>query len=356
MTRHGVGRCGDWRVTIGLDLLEIDRLERALARRPALGRAAVHRRRARLRGARGRARPAPGRPLLRQGGGGQGARASTCCARARSRSSARAAGRRASACTARWQRARAALGVRSHVSLTHTSRTGRRGGGAAVTLPAWLDAAARRRAHARRPTAGRSRSSASPRSSSWSAPAAGWRAWSTRSPPTARSPSSAARATTAATATSPRGCCARPGREVASSPSRPSSELSGDARANAERLPGEPPQPFAAGAPRALRGRRRRAARHRASRRAARPRRRRDRGARTPPGSPSSPPTCPAASTPSTGEVAGRARSAPRATATFHAAKPGLWIDPGKAARRPGRAWSTSASRPARRSAARRRR
>ena len=43
------------RMSVGIDLLEIERMEQALERRPGLATAAVHRRRARLR--RGRARP-----------------------------------------------------------------------------------------------------------------------------------------------------------------------------------------------------------------------------------------------------------------------------------------------------------
>ena len=123
---------------VGLDLLEIERLERALERRPAW-RAAVHRRRARLRGGQGAARPAPRRALLREGGGGQGA--------ARSR---RGAGsdievvgeRRRRRAIVAARRAGRALGVDvGSCRSTHSRATGgRRGARARMTaLPDWLE-------------------------------------------------------------------------------------------------------------------------------------------------------------------------------------------------------------------------
>ena len=56
----------------------------------------------------------------------------------------------------------------------------------------------------------------------------------------------------------------------------------------------------------------------------------RDRGDRTPPDAPVVAADVPSGVDASTGEVEGEAVRA-AATATFHAAKPGLWIDPGKA-------------------------
>ena len=66
------------------------------------------------------------------------------------------------------------------------------------------------------------------------------------------------------------------------------------------------------------------------------PGRGRDRATSTARRAGSSPPTCPAASTPAPARW--RARPCARvATATFHRAKPGLWIAPGQGARRRGR-------------------
>ena len=98
---------------IGLDLLEIDRLEQALERRPRLAERLFTDAERAYAAARARPGAAPRGALLREGGG----EPRRCAldvpgARARSRSSAAATGRRRSRCTAR-PRARAAeLGVR----------------------------------------------------------------------------------------------------------------------------------------------------------------------------------------------------------------------------------------------------
>jgi NAD(P)H-hydrate epimerase len=136
--------------------------------------------------------------------------------------------------------------------------------------------------------------------------------------------SCAARATTAATATSPRGCCARRGASSARV-----DELRGDARTNAERLPGPPPEPFSAAAldgaevaVDALLGTGFSGEPHGAAAGAIAALNAWE-GAVV---------ACdvPSGVDASTGEVAGAAVQAV-ATATFHAAKPGLWIGPGKA-------------------------
>ncbi len=122
------------------------------------------------------------------------------------------------------------------------------------------------------------------------------------------------------------------GREVDVLTLAPTAELRGDARANAERLPGDPPRPFAAsalanaraivdailgtgfaGAPREEAASAIEAINAAAGREGA------------------NVIACdiPSGVNGSSGEIAGAAVSA-RATATFHAAKPGLWIAPGK--------------------------
>ena len=77
---------------------------------------------------------------------------------------------------------------------------------------------------------------------------------------------------------------------------------------------------------------RRRPARHGRHRRAAGPERRRDRGPSTPRARPVIAADVPSGVDAGTGEVAGAAVRA-AATATFHGAKPGLWIAPGQGAR-----------------------
>ena len=86
----------------------------------------------------------------------------------------------------------------------------------------------------------------------------------------ARRRASAAAATTAATATSPRGCCATPGREVRVVALSDPAKLEGDAKANLDRLPGEPPRAWSRRRCSRRRGRGRRDARHRVLRRRAR--------------------------------------------------------------------------------------
>ena len=147
---------------------------------------------------------------------------------------------------------------------------------------------------------------------------------------TARSWSSPARATTAGTVSSPRGCCASSGREVEVLLAGEPDEVSGDARINLERLPGAAAQPLAlddradrrrssidallgtgaTGEPRGAIARGDRARPVRAARACSRP-------------------TSRAAST----RRAARSpasRSMREVTVTFHAAKPGLWIEPGR--------------------------
>ena len=141
----------------------------------------------------------------------------------------------------------------------------------------------------------------------------------------ARSRSSAARATTAATAWSRRGCCASGGARCAACCSRERDELRGDAARHAPSA--SRPSRSTRGALEGARGRGRRDPRHRLRGRGARRGGRRDRGDGRP--ARSWPPTCPAASNASTGEVEGPAVRA-RATATFAAGKPGLYVNPGK--------------------------
>ena len=171
------------------------------------------------------------------------------------------------------------------------------------------------------------------RSSSWSAPARGWpRSSASSRSATGRSRSSAARATTAATATSPRGCCARPGREVTVLAAAPVEELEGDARTQ-RRAPAGRRRPSRS-RPRALEpcalavdallgtGFDGRAARRRRPRRSRR--------------SNASGGAVVACDVPSGVDASTRRGRRARpcsalATATFDAAKPGLWINPGKA-------------------------
>ena len=61
------------RAWVGIDLLEVERLERALERRPRLADRLFTAANARTPSARSRPAHAPRRPLLREGGGGQGA-------------------------------------------------------------------------------------------------------------------------------------------------------------------------------------------------------------------------------------------------------------------------------------------
>ena len=208
-----------------------DRPARARARAPArAGRAAVHRRpsaptRPRRRGpAQHLAARFCAKEAVTQGAGARRPAPARHRGRRRHRRGARARAARRGRRARRGAR-RPGLGLAD----PHADDGRRRGGGGAVTLPAWLERPARRRARCARPTAGRSRSAASRRSSSWSAPVAGSPRSSSALAPRGPSPSSAARATTAATATSPRGCCASAGREVVVLAVAPVGELRGDA-------------------------------------------------------------------------------------------------------------------------------
>ena len=107
---------------IGLDLLEIERLEQALERRPRLADRLftdAERAYAAREGAPG---PAPGRPLLRQGGRGQGAGAGGLELHGRGGRGHRR-GARACACRVRPSAAPLELDVGVRLSLTHTETT-----------------------------------------------------------------------------------------------------------------------------------------------------------------------------------------------------------------------------------------
>ncbi len=152
-------------------------------------------------------------------------------------------------------------------------------------------------------------------------------------------PSSAARATTAATGWSRRGVLAETGFEVETLLLWHSDELSEDAKANLERLPERARhvtpamswRPALGGAGRD----RRRDLRNGVLGRAARSRRGRDRRDQRRCGAPWWPPTSPRGSTPRAARSRGP-RSRPTLTVSFHAAKLGHWISPGK--RHTGRA------------------
>ena len=147
---------------------------------------------------------------------------------------------------ARAGRARRAAERACEVSLTHSQDDGRGGGGASRepgrrARPA--RAAARRRAM-RAVDRWAIEERGDPVAGADGARRRGARRPASRSVPRrARWPSSAARATTAATASSPRGCCARPGatsRAAAVAPPRDAAAAT--PRASSERLPGEPPR------------------------------------------------------------------------------------------------------------------
>jgi len=109
----------------------------------------------------------------------------------------------------------------------------------------------------------------------------------------------------------------------------PPEEFTGDARVNLDRLPGQPPQRFDGGGARRRRSDRRRAARHGLRRPA--PRRRGEAiDAVNVTGAPVVSVDVPSGVDASSGGVSGKAVRA-AVTVTFHAAKPGLWIRPGKA-------------------------
>ena len=117
---------------VGLDLLEIERLERALERRPGWPSACSPTPSARTRRRARAARPAPRGALLRQGGGREGARAARPGAGRTSRSPA--GGEDAEVVLhGDCGRAPASSACASRVSLTHTRHDGRRRGGPAVS-------------------------------------------------------------------------------------------------------------------------------------------------------------------------------------------------------------------------------
>ena len=108
---------GRWPAGIGIDLLEIDRLERALERHPRLAERVFTEAERELRRGPRPPRPPPGGPLRRQGGGGQGARpraAASACARSRSSPASRRP------CGSPGAAAEAAAGGRIEISLTHS--------------------------------------------------------------------------------------------------------------------------------------------------------------------------------------------------------------------------------------------
>ena len=317
---------------VGLDLLEIDRLERALERRPGLAERLFTE--AERAYAAAQARPA------------QHLAARFCAKEAVTKALgldvlrprdievvATGGAPRARACAARPPSAPPQLGVEvSRLADPHAGDGRRRGGGGAVTLPALA------RAGCPTPSAMRAtdrwaieRGRHPGRSSSWSAPAAGWPRSSER---LARRRAGRGRlrqgqqrrrrlrrraAAARARARGRRAGRSRPSASCAATRARTPTACPGPppspSRRRAWRAPPSPSTrcwaPASTGEPRgpAARGDRPRCGRWR------RPWWR---------------PTCPAASTRRTGEVAGQAVRA-AATATFVAAKPGLWIAPGKA-------------------------
>ena len=240
--------------------------------------------------------------------------------------------------------------VEVEVSLTHTrGMAGRGGGGGSEPARAGWSRCSDAELDARRPTAGRSRPRrARPRADGARGGGARARRRRARAAPGGSS-SSAARATTAATAWSRRGCCARPAARSTSCSCGRRTALSDDAR-GAARAPARGRAPSAVDAGRARAGARdrRRAARAPASRARRATRSTGDRGDQRRRARRVVAADVPSGVDASTGQVAGAAVRAD-ATVTFHRAKPGLWIHPGKAHAGRGRRWSTSASRPARR-------
>ena len=319
--------------SIGIDLLEIERLERALARRPEAGRAAVHRRRARLRRRAGAPGPAPGCALLRQGGRGQGARARGLeLARRRGGGG----GERGPPGHPARRRCRPGRGARGHgadLALAHAPRRPRRWR-SRHDAPGLARAAARRRAAARARRMG-DRRARDPRTRSDGARRDRPRQAGGR----ARARGSDRRrlrqaATTAATGSSPPGCCASRAARWTCSCSAPPRSCAATPGPTSSGCPDPRPWPFTAAALDGVRRDRRRDSRHRLS----------GRGQREPAAGAIEAINAarddgeavvvacdvPSGVDASTGEVEGPAVRAD-ATATFHAAKPGLWIAPGKA-------------------------
>ena len=144
------------------------------------------------------------------------------------------------------------LGVDVDVSLTHTRGDGGRGGGAARdAFPRWLEPLPDAEQMRATDALGDRGPSGVPVAGADGARRGGpRRASSPSTRPRGGSPSSAARATTAATGSSPRGCCARPGRDVDVLAVWPPEWMSRDARRRssacpapaAERLRARPPR------------------------------------------------------------------------------------------------------------------
>ena len=107
---------------VGIDLLEIERLERALERRPRLAERVFTDAERAYAAARARPGVAPGGALLRQGGGGQGARDDRLELARRGGGGHRRPPPSSGSAGAVAARAEE-LGVRALVSLTHTDTT-----------------------------------------------------------------------------------------------------------------------------------------------------------------------------------------------------------------------------------------
>ena len=203
---------------VGLDLLDIARLERALERRPALAARLFSADELAYAAAHARPGPAARGALLREGGRHEGARA-----RGAAPAGDRGRPRRGGAAVRAPRRRRGApraheLGATVLLTLTHTAHDGGRRGGGGVTPPALGRAAADAERIARRGPLGDRRAPGSRRSTSWRPRPRDSPRSSRRSRPRATSSSSAAAATTAVTATPARACCARPGARSACSP------------------------------------------------------------------------------------------------------------------------------------------
>ena len=254
---------GDGRVTgvgdVGIDLLEIERLERALERRPRLAERLFTEASGPTR-PRGRVPASTWRPRFCAKEAVAKALGSRRGTGATSRSSAATVRHRYGSHGAAAERA-AALGVEvQRIADAHAARCRRgrdRGAARCDDASRLARAAPRRRSSSARSTRGRSSELGIPGARADGArrrrPRRSRRRARARQ---ARSRSCAARATTAATGSS----CARAAarararRRACCCSARPD-ELQGDARANFERLPGAPPEPF--DADRARRARRR---------------------------------------------------------------------------------------------------
>ena len=231
---------------VGMDLLEIDRLERALARRPRLAERLFTDAERAFAAARGAARAPPRRALLRQGGGGQGARAARVgLARRRGRGGGDEppAVRLAGAAAARAGELGAAA---VQVSLTHSQGHGGRGGGGArePARAGWSRCPTPSACAPR--TAGRSRSAGIPWLELMERAGEGLARVVAQRCPRAGSRWSAARATTAATGSSPPACCARPAATSTCCCLGPGRAAPATPRRSCARCPAPPPEPYAA--------------------------------------------------------------------------------------------------------------